>query len=155
MMQVVNIIFIIPYPQMEQPLKKIVRSYLEENKKKRVKILYIIPYAEQDMQVYEAADTSFLALQDRYIHRLAVNMKKPIDKFISSYIDQLEFEYDVIIARGSLADKLRENKPLVPVIDIPYTGYDVSKKVPSAEDSNYWPKANHFPCERFRTVFGL
>jgi len=125
MMQVVNIIFIIPYPQMEQPLKKIVRSYLEENRQKRVKILYIIPYAEQDMQVYEAADTSFLALQDRYIHRLAVNMKKPIDKFISSYIDQLEFEYDVIIARGSLADKLRENKSMVPVIDIPYTGYDV------------------------------
>lgn len=125
MMQVINIIFIIPYPQMEQPLKKIIRSYLEDNKEKRVKILYIIPHAEQDMQVYDVSDAGFMALQDRYIHRLSVNMKKPIDKFISSYIDQLEFEYDVIIARGSLADKLRENKPMVPVIDIPYTGYDV------------------------------
>lgn len=122
----INIIFIIPYPQLEKSIKHMIRGYLAEHREKQVQVslLYIVPWDEQEVSLLSGKSAEEFQSEDEDTRYLVVNRKKPIDGFISAYIKKLDFEYDVMIARGNLSDKLRESMS-VPVIDIPFTGYDV------------------------------
>ncbi|MEY8339287.1 sigma 54-interacting transcriptional regulator [Lachnospiraceae bacterium 62-35] len=122
--EIIRIVFIIPYPQLEKSIKHMVRSYLSQNREKSISLLYIVPWDEQEAFLLNKGDNTQIPQEDEDTRYLSVNTRKPIDQFISAYLEKVNFEYNAVIARGNLCDKMREGMA-VPVVDIPFTGYDV------------------------------
>jgi len=80
-----------------------------------IKVLLIAPYLE----CKELADEVFAGFDDRSISLRAMHAVGV------KFIDSLQVECDVIIARGATASALRLRYPIIPVLDLPVTGYDV------------------------------
>ena len=84
-----------------------------------IHMLFIVPYPELQERV-----------QEIFLHHPAnATIQSRIISEMAEHIDRLEYDYDVVVARGYTAHRLSQRLSDVPIVELPITSYDILRAV--------------------------